>query len=406
MSIPPLITPTRRVGAGWISTYVVAGFGMQIALQSPSTFVMPQQIADIDPAGKVGGFAWVSIMSAVAGIVAAPLFGALSDRTGSRFGRRRPWIVGGALACAAAFIFLTVQTSVVGVAIGALLLSIAVSVLGAGYNTIVPDQVPVTQRGLVLGWAAVPQAAGLIAGGLLLALAAGPVAGYLILAAVLVLVIPFVAVAADQPLPPERRMPFSLKAFLAGYRIDPGRHPDYAWALATRFLMGFGYGIGTLYIPYFLQDVVNHPDDLLSVVAINGVSVVALSVFSGWLSDRIGRRRILVFVGSAIMATAAIMLALSPTWTMTIVTAVVLGVGYGIYIGVDGALITQVLPAADDQGRDLAIAGLMGSMPYVIVPAVASVIISNFGGYSGLYLVSAIISTLGAVLIWRIKSVP
>lgn len=405
MSIPSH-TPTRRVGAGWISTYVVAGFGMQIALQSPSTFVMPQQIADIDPTGKVGGYAWVSVMGAVAGLVAGPLFGALSDRTGSRFGRRRPWIVGGALTCAAAFLFLAVQQSVAGVAIGALLLSIAMAVLGAGYNTIVPDQVPVAQRGLVLGWAAVPQAAGLISGGLLLALASGPGAGYLLMAAVLVLVIPFVVVTADEQLPEERRLPFSLKTFLAGYRIDPRRHPDYAWALGTRFLMGFGYGIGTLYIPYFLQDVVGHPDDLLTVVAINGASVVALSVVSGWLSDRIGRRRILVCVGSAIMAAAAIMLALSPTWTMTIVTAVVLGVGYGIYIGVDGALITQVLPAAYDQGRDLAIAGLMGSLPYVIVPAVASLIISYLGGYSGLYLASAIVSLLGAVLIWRIKSVP
>ncbi|MFI6603884.1 MFS transporter [Nonomuraea sp. NPDC050536] len=405
MTIPSL-TPMRRVGSGWISTYVIAGFGMQIALQSPSTFVMPQQIADIDPTGKVGGYAWVSVMGAVAGLVAGPLFGALSDRTGSRFGRRRPWIVGGALTCAAAFLFLAVQQSVVGVAIGALLLSIAMSVLGAGYNTIVPDQVPVAQRGLVLGWAAVPQAAGLISGGLLLALASGPSKGYLLMAAVLVLVIPFVAVTTDQQLPEEQRLPFSLKTFLAGYRIDPRRHPDYAWALATRFLMGLGYGIGTLYIPYFLQDVVGHPDDLLIVVAINGTSVVALAVVSGWLSDRIGRRRILVCVGSAIMAAAAIMLALSPTWTMTIVTAVVLGVGYGIYIGVDGALITQVLPAASDQGRDLAIAGLMGSLPYVIVPAVASLIISNLGGYSGLYLASALISLLGAVLIWRIKSVP
>lgn len=402
----PSLTPTRRVGVGWISTYVIAGFGMQIALQSPSTFVMPQQIADIDPTGKVGGYAWVSIMGAVAGLVAGPLFGALSDRTGSRFGRRRPWIVAGALTCAAAFLFLAVQQSVAGVGIGALLLSITMSVLGAGYNTIVPDQVPVAQRGLVLGWAAVPQAAGLISGGLLLALASGPAKGYLLMAAVLVLVIPFVLVTSDQQLPEERRLPFSLKTFLAGYRIDPRRHPDYAWALGTRFLMGLGYGIGTLYIPYFLQDVVGHPDDLLTVVAINGISVVALSVVSGWLSDRIGRRRIMVFVGSGIMAAAAIMLALSPTWTMTLVTAVVLGVGYGIYIGVDGALITQVLPAADDQGRDLAIAGLMGSLPYVIVPALASLIITNLGGYSGLYLASALMSLLGAVLIWRIKSVP
>ncbi|MBN6052915.1 MFS transporter, partial [Nonomuraea sp. RK-328] len=403
MSIASLV-PTRRVGNAWIVAYVVAGFGIQIASQSPSTFVMPQQIAGIDPTGKVGGFAWVSAMGAVAGVVAGPLFGALSDHTRSRFGRRRPWIVGGALACVAAFAFLAAQGSVAGVGAGSLLLSVAMSAVGAGYNTTVPDQVPVSQRGLVLGWGAVPQAAAMVIGGLLLELADTAASGYLLLASVLALVVPFVMLTRDQPPPAEDR-PFTLRRFLDGYRIDPRRRPDYAWALATKFLMTLGYGIGTLYIPYFLQDVVGHPDDLLTVVAVNGASVVALSVVSGWLSDRLGRRRILVFAGSSVMAAAGVMLALSPTWTMTLVCAVVLGVGYGIYIGVDGALLTQVLPAAVDRGRDLAVAQLMGSLPFVIVPAVALLIITHLGGYSGLYLVSALVSALGAVLIWRVRSV-
>ncbi|MET7465917.1 MFS transporter [Nonomuraea sp. NPDC005501] len=401
----PLLTPTRRVGPGWIVAYVVAGFGAQIASQSPSTFLMPQQIAGIDPTGKIGGFAWVSAMGAVAGIIAGPLFGALSDRTRGRLGRRRPWIVGGALACAAAFVFLAAQDTVTGVAVGSLLLSVGMSAVGAGYNTTVPDQVPVAQRGLVLGWGAVPQAAAMVCGGLILAATTAPASGYLVLAGVLILVVPFVVVTRDPRPPAGERRPFTWKGFLDGYRIDPRRRPDYAWALATRFLMTLGYGIGTLYIPYFLEDVVGRPDDLLTVVAVNGASVVALSVVSGWLSDRLGRRRILVFAGSGVMAAAGVMLALSPTWTMTLVCAVVLGVGYGIYIGVDGALITQVLPAPGDHGRDLAVAQLMGSLPYVIVPAAASVILTYLGGYCGLYLVSALVSALGAVLIWRVKSV-
>lgn len=111
---------------------------------------MPEQIAQIDP---VGSYAWVSMMGAISGIVLAPLAGALSDRTTSRFGRRRPWLIVGSLVCMATLVRIGIQTTVAGVAIGSLVLSAAFMIIGAGLSPVVPDQVPVGQRGVVLGWA-------------------------------------------------------------------------------------------------------------------------------------------------------------------------------------------------------------------------------------------------------------
>jgi MFS family permease len=192
---------------------------------------------------------------------------------------------------------------------------------------------------------------------------------------------------------------------LDGWRIDPRRTPDFAWALATRFIMFLGYGLGTLYIPYFLSDVVHRKNDLLLVVAINAAAVVSVAVVSGRLSDRWGARRPLVSLGSVVMAAPALMLAAWPTWTMTLVSSVLLGIGFGVYVGVDLALVTQVLPSETDAARDLAVAGQMGSLPYVLVPVLAAVIIHYLGGYSGLYVASGLSSLLGAVLVWRIRSV-
>ncbi|WP_225446793.1 MFS transporter [Streptacidiphilus sp. PB12-B1b] len=397
--------PPGAVGRGWLGGFVLANFGMQIALQTPSTFLIPQQIAAIDPHGKVVAYAWASAVGAVAGLVAAPLAGALSDRTTGRHGRRRPWMLGGTAASILVLAAMGLADSVWAVSLGALGLSAAMCALGAGLNTVVPDLVPVAERGRVLGWASVPQAAGLALGGVLVGLAPGSLAGYLVLAATLLLVLPFARSTPDRPLPREARQRLSWGLLLDGWRIDPRRTPDFAWALATRFIMYLGYGLGTLYIPYFLSDVVHRKGDLLLVVAVNAAAVVAVAVVSGRLSDRLGARRPLVSAGSVLMAVPALMLAAWPTWTMTLVSSVLLGVGFGVYVGVDLALVTQVLPSRTDSARDLAVAGQMGSLPYVLVPVLAAVIIHYLGGYSGLYVASGLSSLLGAALVWRIRSV-
>ncbi|MFF4476549.1 MFS transporter [Streptomyces sp. NPDC021218] len=158
MSLAPqrpeaLAEPVRKVGPGWVALYLLANVGMFIPMRAPTTFLMPEQIAQIDPAGKVGSYAWVSMMGAISGIVLAPLAGALSDRTTSRFGRRRPWLIVGSLVRTAALVCIGIQTTVAGVAIGSLVLFAAFMIIGAGLFPVVPDRVPVGQRGVVLGWA-------------------------------------------------------------------------------------------------------------------------------------------------------------------------------------------------------------------------------------------------------------
>ncbi|QES46815.1 MFS transporter [Streptomyces venezuelae] len=419
MSLAPerpgaLAEPARKVSPGWIALYMLANTGMFIPMQVPTTFLMPEQIAQIDPSGKVGSYAWVSMMGAISGIVIAPLAGALCDRTTGRFGSRRPWMTVGSLICMAALVFTGLQTTVAGVALGSLVLSASFMIIGAGLAPVVPDQVPVAQRGLVLGWATVPQAGGLIAGGLLLGLVTGFPAQYVLMAAFPLLTLLFAVVMTDRPLPPGHREPFSLRAFLDGYRISPREHPDFVWAMGSRFIMGLGYGLGTLYLPYFLDDVLHYEqlfpgqsteDGLLIVVGVNCLATISTVVLSGWLSDRLGKRRMLVFLGGVTMAVAAVPLALSPTWTMTLASAVILGLGYGVYLAVDTALVTEVLPASADRGKDMALANLMASLPYVLVPPVASVVLGSLGGYRSLFLCSAGMSVLGAVLVWRVRSV-
>jgi MFS family permease len=112
-----------------------------------------------------------------------------------------------------------------------------------------------------------------------------------------------------------------------------------------------------------------------------------------------------VILSGYVMAAAAVLLACWPTWTGALIAAAVLGLGFGVYLSVDQALITQVLPTAEDRGKDLGIINIANSAPQVLGPALAFPIVAHLGGYPVLYLVVAAVTVLGSVLVTRIRSV-
>ena len=133
--------------------------------------------------------------------------------------------------------------------------------------------------------------------------------------------------------------------------------------------------------------------------------VIATSVAGGMLSDRIGRRKPLVVASSAVMTVAALILTFWHTWPAAIAAAAIMGAGFGVYLSVDQALITQVLPAAEDRAKDLGIINIAATAPQVLGPALAAVVVTSAGGYSALYALSATVTLLGGILVWPIKSV-
>jgi MFS family permease len=105
------------------------------------------------------------------------------------------------------------------------------------------------------------------------------------------------------------------------------------------------------------------------------------------------------------MAAAAVLLAVAASWPAVMVAAAVLGAGYGTYLAVDAALVTQVLPAVGDRGKDLGVVNIANSAPQVMAPALAAPIVHSLGGYPALYLLTAAVTLLGGVFVYRIRSV-
>ena len=409
-----LAEPVRRVGAGWTTLVAVANLGLWMGYFGPLQVLLPEQAEALDPAGKTTFLGVATAAGAFVAVVVNPLAGAVSDRTTSRFGRRRPWVLAGALLGAAGLAALAGATSLLGVVLGWSLAQAGLNTLQAAVTAVVPDQVPVSQRATVSGWLGVPQSVGVVLGVLVVTLlVTGTAAGYLATAAlVVVLAVPFLLLVPDPRLAAEDRPPFSWAAFARRFWLDPRAHPDFAWAFGTRFLVQLGNALGTLYLLFYLRDEVRYEevvggraeDGLLVVILAYTAAAVVSTVVGGVISDRSGRRKPSVIVAGLVTAAPAVTLALWPTWPVVLGSAVVLGLGFGAYLSVDQALVTQVLPDAADRGRDLGIINIANSAPQVLGPVLAAPLVA-LGGYPALYLTTALVTVLGAVFVTRIRSV-
>jgi MFS family permease len=419
----PVVAPPAR----WVAFLTLASIGLWAGFFGPIQVLLAQQAEAISPADKKEILSLVLGVGAATSVVCNPVFGAFSDRTTLRMGRRLPWIVGGALGGAAALAVLAAADSVLVMALGWCGVQASLNAMLAAVTATVPDQVPVAQRGRVGGILAVAQTVGVVAGTGIASAADSIAAGYLVTAAVLLLLtVPYSLSSRDLPLPVSAREPFAVRRFAASFWISPRRHPDFAWAWITRFLVNLGNALGLLYLLYFLQDVVGYSSDdaadrVFLLTAVYAVTLVLTTVVFGVWSDRVGRRKVFVIWSGVVAGSAALVLGVGQSWAAALVGAAVMGCGFGIYIAVDFALITQVLPGAEDRAKDLGVINIANALPQVLAPALAAVVLgvveaaggavetggSGFSpGYFTLYAVAFGVSVLGSVFVTRIRSVP
>jgi MFS family permease len=400
--------PTINVRPRWITGVILVNLGINVAFFAPLQVLLAQQSQAFDPVNKEAVLALATGSGAAVSLIANPLFGALSDRTVSRFGRRVPWIAAGAILGFAALLGLSGAPNI---AVMVLLWCCVQAGCNAAYAALfaaIPDRVPRLQRGQVGGLAAMGQTLGIVCGAVIGAIAGGFVVGYLICAAaLLVSVIPYLLHSQDEPLDRTERPPFSLPAFARSFWISPRRYPDFGWAWLTRFLVNLGTNIITLYLFFFLQDAVGHPEPEVGVLVLTGIyaaMVMVTAVIGGPLSDRAGKRKPFVIGSSVIIATAALIMATFQTFPAAIVGAAVLGIGYGAYLAVDFALLTEVLPSGLSRGKDLGVINIANSLPQVAAPVLAAFIVTRYD-YEILFVISAVIGLLGAVFVVKIKGV-
>ena len=408
--------PTIPVSKLWVTQLGLAATGLWMASGTPLQILLPEQVQNIAPHQKFLVIGLVHALGAVAAIVATPLVGALSDRTTDARslwrlrGRRHRWTIGMALLAAVCLALISVQTTVIGILGLWALFSLFNNGQYATLSASIPDHVPVRQRATVAGWVGMPQAVGLVLGVEVAVKVFGSHGGgYWFLAICMVLfVLPFVFTTSDPPLDAAMREPFSAAQLIEAFKVDLRAYPDFGWAWLTRFLASLSISMGTLYLFYFLRDAVHYPHPatgLTILILIYTVCVVITATAGGRISDRLGKRKLIVTVSGALMGAAALLLVITETWPAAEAAAVLFGAGFGAYLAVDQALITQVLPSAESRGKDLGLINIAIAGPAAVGGLLAALIVT-LGGYHALYASVTVSAAIGATLVWKIKSVP
>jgi MFS family permease len=406
-----LLEPNERVPRHWVLWLVLASIGLWSGFFGPIQVLLAQQSEAVSPDHKEAVLSLVTGTGALVSTVLNPLWGAFSDRTTLRMGRRLPWVLGGAAGGAVAMLLLAGAHSVWSLVAAWALAQASLNAMLAAITATVPDQVPTQERGVIGGLLAIAQTAGVIAGSGIAAATGSIAAGYLTLAVVLVLTtVPYALDSRDIPLARELRTPFHWGRFLRGFWVSPREHPDFAWAWLTRFLMNLGNAILVLYLLFYLKDAVDLSDQqaedaVFTLTAVYGVVTVVTALVGGWWSDRLGRRKVFVIWSGLIAAAALMMFAFVHTMPAAYVGAVVLGIGFGAYTAVDFAMITEVLPEAADRAKDLGVINIANALPQVLAPVLAAGVLALDLGYVGLYVLAAGVSVLGSVLVVRIRSI-
>jgi MFS family permease len=418
-SNPVTTAPPRtpgHVGARFVITYGAAYTAMWMALLAPVVVTLALRVEDM--VGTDDGPATLSLVLGVGALIALlgnPVFGRLSDRTTSRLGMRRPWMVGGAVVGALALVVVALAPNIPVLLVGWCLAQLGYNALLAALSAVLPDQVPAEQRGTVAGVLGVSLPLGLILGTFVVQLVAGNLLLMFLLPALVALVGVGVLAAAldDRRLSRADRPPYGLASFLRSFWVNPRRQPDFAWAWLSRFLLFIGLASLITYSAFFLLDRLGVPeDDLPGMVflatLVQSVTVVLSSLVAGRLSDRTGRRKVFVLAAALVYGLGLGIIAVSGTFGLFLVGMVVTGVGQGAYLAVDLALVTDVLPDREvDAGKDLGVLNIANALPQVVAPAIAPLFLAIGGpnNYTALFVAAALFAAAGAAAITPVRGV-
>jgi MFS family permease len=394
--------------------YVIAYFAMYVALLTPVMSTLALKVEELTPATKEQSLGLVMGVGAFFAFVANPIAGALSDRTVSKLGMRRPWLIWGIAGGAAGLAAIALANQLWLVVVGWAVAQGCCNATQAALQAILPDQVPERVRAKVSGWlgtaqnvaplvgiglAAAFSKAGLPISWMVIVPAAIGVAGILALAAVL----------KDRHLDPKDRPPFHLWPFVKSFWVFSRANADFTWAWLGRFFIFLAFASYNTYQLYYLQarfgwEAGQALSWQLRLMVAQVVALTLAASIGGVISDRTGKRKIFVIVAAVAAGIGLGLLALAQSPGLLWVAVSFWGVGFGAYLAVDLALVTDVLPHAETEAaKNMGVFNIANALPQSLAPAVAPAVLALGAteavpeNYSSLFAVAAVCAIIGAV---------
>jgi Na+/melibiose symporter-like transporter len=398
----------------------VFGFALAALWGSLHAIILPSRLLDLVSASEkstyLGLLTFAGLMLA---IIVQPIAGAISDRSGFAWGRRRPFILGGTLAAMLFLAGIGWGGSFLSIFVIYCLLQIASNTTQGPYQAFIPDLVPQEKRGLASGVKGFLEIAGGVAllypvaifmdhysagKGLWLWLALAML-GAVLLAAMVVTIL----TVKERPGRVGARF-FPLPSIYQSFRINIRANRDFIWFILSRLFILMAFTTLQTFAMYFLMDVVGVANPAtatarFSIVAIVGMLVVAYP--AGRLSDRIGRRPIALTAG-LLGALAILLIFLSgQNFTLIMLCGGLVGIAFGAFMSSNWALAIDLVPKGDE-ARYLGLTNLATAGGAALARLIGPLI--DFGnryssnlGYSFMFLACFVYFIVGSLLLLKIR---
>ncbi|MGO8687519.1 MAG: MFS transporter [Candidatus Dormibacteria bacterium] len=339
-------------------------------------------------------------------VVWQPMVGAVSDRTRLRWGRRRPFIAGGALGSSLFLVIMAFVGTFYWLLIVYFLLQVASNTAQAPYQGLGPDVVPEEDYGKFGAFYGMGNLVGTLIGfvvtGIFTASGRYDLALYAMAAMLLVSMVLTVTMVPDRGRP-DGDLQRGVGAITVGtFRISPRRHGDFLWLMGSRLLILMGVvGLET-YAQFFFKDVFypHNTDQANAATTYLLAVIVVLSVLicypAARLSDRWGRKSMvvvcavlgalgalgLVFSHYALLpgfmtAPVASLLGIPRGLAQVLWFGVPIGVGIGAFLTVDWAFMIDLIPPAET-GRFLGFSNIATAGAGIIARFIAGPVLDHF----------------------------
>jgi len=398
----------------------IFGFGLSALWSSLHIIVIPLRLLDFVPEALKNTYLDLLILTGlILAMAVQPIVGAISDRSGSGWGRRRPYILLGSISILLLLPGIGFFGSYAAIFIIYCLLQISSNTAQSPYQGFIPDLVPEGKRGLASG---VRGLLNIVGGVALIRLIAYPMDRYFAgeggswlwltlggLAIVLLgAMLATVLTVKERPGGGGSRSPL-LPTLYKSFRIDVKASPDFILFLVCCFFIFMAWGILLAHALYYFMDVVG----VISPTAITGtfltvvgIGMLAVVYPAGRLSDRIGRRPIIVSSG-LIGALGVVALFFSQSYLHIMLSGGLLGIGGGVWMSSQWALATDLV----GKGEEAKYLGLVnmstagaGAASRLIGPVIDFFnSLSPNLGYQVMLLVCFICLVVGSSLLLKIK---
>ncbi|KJL48354.1 2-acyl-glycerophospho-ethanolamine acyltransferase [Microbacterium hydrocarbonoxydans] len=413
--------PTEPAKKGYVTWLIIAQFVFFVALLGPAIVGIGIKITSLVEAGAIpengatGAGAVLGGVGALFATIGNVVFGRLSDRTASKWGRRRIWVVLGTVIMTVAFAIMALAPNLFVATVGWALAQLGANMTLAPFIATIADQVPKFQRGKVTAAVGIAQNVGILGGTYvaewfradLVIMFVGP--SILAIAAMVI----FAVVLPDRTLPakPPRA---TFREWWETFWVSPRQYPDYGLAWWSRFMIMFAsFGFTTFRYFYLMNHVGVSADDVVPIISLSvliyTLVLVPTSILAGWWSDRIGKRKVFVWSSTALFALGTVALIFVQDVPTFFILEALMGIAYGIYVGVDLALVVDVLPNPDDSGKDLGVFNMANALPQTFAPAIGGIIVyigsANGSNYALWFSICGVLALIGALVIFPIKKV-